>query len=255
MQAIANPPSAWARLAEKYGAEKTTLSSKITSNLTSVINEGIDLAKTAARNSGSSSIEEAASKEVLRNAMAPLQLTEGQQKEAAALVQSAVTKRMAAVTDLTSAMSAEPEQVMEMLLAGDALARKEISQQEYDRITQPTRAMLQKVAGFVAGGTGSGGAGQMLMDGQTLNQLNAILTPEQQTKLTELTTQWTEKLQSRQASQDKSGMPFQLGQIPILQLDKLDQSVTSVKQMAEAARLMMEAMKGIKEANAGTSPR
>lgn len=101
---------------------------------------------------------------------------------------------MTAVTDLTSAMSTEPEQVMEMLLAGDALARKEISQEEYDQITQPTRAMLQSLAGFVAGRSGSGGAAHYLMDAETTAELNAILTPEQQTKLAEMTASMAQRI-------------------------------------------------------------
>ncbi len=247
------PVSAWARLAEKYGTEKTVVSSKITSNLTGVISQGIELANKAALNSGSSSLAEAASKEILRNAAGQLALTEEQKQQASTVIQNAVNKRMAAVTDLTSAMSSEPEQIMELLLAGDALARKEISQEEYDRITQPTRAMLQNLAGFVGGRPGQNPGSQMLMDEETASQINAILTPEQQTKLAEMTASMTQKMQARQASRGTNSMPFQPGQIPIMELDRMDQAVASVRQMTEAARLMMEAMKGLKEANPGTT--
>ena len=242
--------SAWARLTEKYGAEKTALSSKITSDITSVINRGIDLANTAARNSGSDSIAEAAGKEVLRNASGELGLTDEQQKRAGAVIQSVVEKRMAAVTDLTSAMSSEPEQMMGMLLAGDSLARNEITQTEYDGLTLPTRTMLQNLATFVGGQAGSGGVGQLFGDPQTAAQLNAILTPDQQAKLAEMTAKAAQDMQARLATQANSGLPFETGQIPVMELKKLDQSVASVKQMADAAKLMMDAMKGLKEASA-----
>lgn len=39
-----------------------------------------------------------------------------------------------------------------------------------------------------------------------------------------------------------------------MELDRLDRSVASVKQMTEAARLMREAMKGLKEANPTSAP-
>jgi hypothetical protein len=245
----AAPPvvSAWSKLAEKYGAEKTALSHKITSNLTSVITQGIELANTAARNSGSGSIAEAASKAALRNASGKLALTEDQEKQAAAIIQSAVEKRMSAVTDLTSAMSSEPEQIMAMMLAGDALARKEITQAEYDQLTGPTRTMLKNVGGFV-GGRGGNGA-QILGDPETTAQLNAILTPEQQTKFAEMTAKWQADMQARAEAQNNSGNPFQPGEIPIMELDKLDQSIASVRQMTDAAKLMMEAMKGLKDAS------
>lgn len=249
----AAPPqlSAWDKLAQRYGVEKTTLSSKITSNLTTVINDGIQLANSAARAGGSASIAEAASKEMLRNASGQLGLTEEQRQQAAAVLESAVTKRMAAVEDLTHAMSTEPEKIMEMLLAGDALARNQITQEEYDRLTWQTRAMLQQVGGYVAGRPGQNPDPQVLFDSETTAQLNAILTPEQQVKLAEMTAAFAQEVQNRQASRNRSGLPFQQGEIPVMELERLDQTVASVKQMADAARLMLDAMKTMKDANAG----
>lgn len=247
------PVSAWAKLAEKYGAEKTALSSKITSNLTSVINDGIKLAEASARNSGSNSIAEVAGRDIVRGAARELALTDEQKEKATAIMQASVAKRITAITDLTTAMESEPEQMMELFLAGDALARKEITQEEYDRITHSTRTMLQNLSGFVAGQPGGGR--QALTDAETTAQLNAILSPEQQTKLAEMTARFEDQVKARQEAQKNSGLPFQPGEIPVMELEKLDQSVASVRQMAEAARLMMEAMKGLKEANANTTPR
>ena len=239
--------SAWAKLAEKYGPEKTALSSKITSNITSVINQGLELASAAARNSGSTNLAQAATKDIMRRATDQLGLNEDQQKQASGIIQSAVEKRMSAVSDLTSAMSSEPEQIMGLLLAGDALARKEITQQEYDQMTMQTRTMLQNMSGFV-GGRGAGGASQMLADPETMSQINAILTPEQQTKLADLTAKITENMQARADAQNRGGIPFQPGQIPVMELDRLDQSVAAMQQMTAAARQMMEAMRGLKDA-------
>lgn len=245
------PLSAWDQLAQRYGVEKTTLSSKITSNLTTVINDGIQLANSAARAGGSASIAEAASKEMLRNASGQLGLTEEQRQQATAVLESAVNKRVAAVEDLTHAMSAEPERIMEMLLAGDALARNQITQEEYDRLTWQTRTMLQQVGGYVAGRPGQNPDPQVLFDPETTAQLNAILTPDQQVKLAEMTAAFAQEVQNRQASRNRSGLPFQPGEIPVMELERLDQTVASVKQMAEAARLMLDAMKTMKDANAG----
>ena len=62
-------------------------------------------------------------------------------------------------------------------------------------------------------------------------------------------------LQARADAQNRSGAPFQPGQIPIMELDRLDQSVGAVKQMADAAKQMMEAMKGLKDANPSSNNR
>jgi len=247
----AGTQSAWARLEAKYGPQRTALSAKITTDLAEVIDTGMELASTGAQNSGSASVAEAASRGVLRRMTTQLGLSDEQRDKAAALIESAVTERVGAVTELAAAMRSEPEQMMELFLAGDALSRNEITQEEYDGITQQTRAMLQNLGGFVMGGGAAGGGTQILGNEELAKQLNAILTPEQQGKLAEITARATEQAQARQARGSNSGMPLQNGRIPVMDLDRMDQSIASVKKMEEAARLMMEAMKGLKDANPG----
>lgn len=249
-EAIPPVSGAWARLAAKYGPEKTALSGKITSNLANVIEEGVDLANTAARGGGSGSLAEAASREAMRQLTNRLGLTLEQQQQASALIQTAVVQRVAAVTDLAGAMRAEPERLMETLLAGDALARQQIGQEEYDRLTLETRSMLQNVGGFVTGRPGAGGLAQMLGDEQMVAQFNALLTPDQQGVLAQMMAEANEQAQARQSRRRNNEMLFQNGNIPVMELERLDQSVVSIQQMAEAARMMMDAMKGLKDANA-----
>jgi hypothetical protein len=243
----AAPSGAWAKLSEKFGVEKTKLSKKISSDLGDVIDEGMELANAMAKNSGAATPAEAASKEALKNLVPQLGLDEAQQKKAGELIQGAVKERMDAVTQLAAAMRSEPEQMMEMFLAGDALSRGEMTQAEYDQTTQPTRTMLENISGFVMGRPGPGQGAQLLGDEAFTKELNGILTADQQVKLTELSTQWTEQAQARSGS--RAGLPFQNGQIPVMDLEKLDQSVTSVKKMAGAARIMIDAMQGLKQAN------
>ncbi len=243
------PLSAWARLAQKYGSERTDLSSKITSNLTSVINQGMELANAAASNSGADSVAQAASKEMVRAASGQLGLSDQQQQQAAVVLQSALEKRMAAVTDLAHAMVSEPEPIMELFLAGDALARNEITREEYDLITEQTRTMLQNLSGFVGGRLGAGGPAQLLQDPETSSQLNAILTPDQQVKLAGMAADFEQQVQDRRAARGSSGTLFQGGQVPVMELERLDQSMVALKQMTDAAQLMMGAMKDLRDAN------
>ena len=238
---------AWAKLAEKYGAEKAKKAQKISADLGDVIDEGMELANAMAKSTGAATPAEAASKEALKNLAPQLGLDEAQQEKASALIASAINDRMGAVTQLASAMRSDPEPMMEMFLAGDALSSGEMSQAEYDQITQPTRTMLANMGGFVLGRPGANG--QLLGDEAFTAQMNEILTPDQQVKLTELTSQWTQQAETRGAGRDGGGLPFQNGQIPVMDLAKLDQSVDSVKKLAGAARIMMDAMQGLRDAN------
>lgn len=248
---VPTPNSAWAKLAEKYGPEKTALSSRITSNLTSVIKDGMELANMAATNSGASSLAEAASRNLVRGGATRLGLTEEQQRQATVILEPVIGKRVQAVTDLMQTMGSEPEPVMELMLAGDALARNQITQAEYDRVTASTRAMLQQVGDFVTGRAGGAGGSQVLLDPEVTAQLSAILTPEQQAKLVDMVAATAEKAQTRMARPGTiTGNSFQPGQLPVMELDRLDQTVSSFRQMTEAGRMMLEAMKGLREANA-----
>jgi hypothetical protein len=68
-----------------------------------------------------------------------------------------------------------------------------------------------------------------------------------------MTAAFAREMQTRQTSGNRARMPFQPGQIPVMEIERLDQTVASVKQMAEAGRLMLEAMKTMKEPNPGGS--
>ena len=90
----------------------------------------------------------------------------------------------------------------------------------------------------------------------TAAQLQAMLTPEQQAKLTEIAATANERIQARRARNvSNPGFSIQTGQIPVMELDKLDQSVAAVQKMTEAAKLMMEGMKCLKDSNPRTGTR
>ena len=242
--------SAWDRLAEKYGAEKTAVSGRISSNLTSLIKSGMDLAQTAARNSGATNLSQAATKELLRGANRQLGLSDAQQQQLAPVIQSAVAQRVAAASDFVSALGTEPEPIMEMMLAGDALTHQQITQAQYDQITQSTRTKLQQLSDYLLGRADTNNP-LALLDPTVADQLNAVLTPDQQTKLNQmLTTAVAQRLQGQ------NNPPFVNGQLPPMDLTQLESTVGSLKQMTDAAQQLMEAAHKLKTANSanGTSP-
>lgn len=243
--------SAWDRLAEKYGPEKTATSGRISSNLTSLIKGGMELAQTAARNSGSSNLTQMATKELLKGTTRQLGLTDAQQQALTPYIESAVSQRMAAATDFVNALATEPEPIMEMMLAGDALTHQLISQAQFDQTTQPTRAKLQQLSDFLLGHADTNNP-MALIDPAVADHLNAMLTPDQQTKLNQmLSTVVSQRIKGQNSP------PFVNGQLPPMDLNQLDSTVGSLKQMADAAQQMMDAaqkLKTLKQGTGTTSP-
>jgi len=235
---------AWTKLTEKYGGSRTSLSKKVTTDLADVLDESLELADMGAQMGGAESAAEAASKGMVSGLVTQLGLTEEQQAKATELVQGAVAKRFAAVKELTGAMRDDPSAMMEMFLAGDATSRNEMTQAEYDEITGGTRQMLQNVGGFVLGRSPDRLGGPLLGDDDFTSQLAAILTPEQQEQLTKYAAEMAAKQEARAGNNQ---LPLQGGAIPVMDIEKLEATIASAKQMAGGLRQVMEGFQTMKQ--------
>lgn len=235
---------AWAKLTEKYGGSRTNLSKKVTTDLADVLDESLELADMGAKMGGSKSAAEAASKGMVGGLVSQLGLTEEQQAKATELVQGAVEQRLAAVKELTGAMRDDPGAMMEMFLAGDATSRNEMTQAEYDEVTGDTREMLQNVGGFVLGSSPDRLGGPLLGDEEFNRQLAAILTPEQQEQLATYAADMAARQEARVGN---TRLPLQNGTIPVMELEKLEATVASAKQMASGLRQVMEGFQNLQQ--------
>lgn len=241
---------AWSRLTEKYGGTRTNLSQKVTTDIADVLDQTLELADMGAQMGGSKTVAEAAAKETVRGLADQLGLTDEQKTKAAGIVESAVNQRLGTLKELTGAMRGDPEAMMEMLLAGDAVSRNEMTQAEYDETTAATRQMLQNISGFLVGRNPGAAGAPLFGDEQFTQQLGAILTPEQQALLTE----YSQKMADQAAQTQRPGrLPFQNGTIPVMELEKLEQTVASAKLMTGGLRQLMEGMKGMQQ-NLPTPP-
>jgi hypothetical protein len=250
--------SAWSKLAARFGEAKTAKAEKVTKDVAALMDNAQDIFKTMAGANGSGDPAEFASKEGTRRMTEQLGLDEAQQAKAAEFIKKSVNDRMTAASDFSTAMRSEPENMMELFLAGDAVAAEQMTRAEYDTLTQPTRTMLENFGTYVMGG-GMGPSGQWAQDENLRNELNAILNPEQQTKLSALMSEMEARGQRRQAEggEEKSGRRRGMGaglnfltsgQAPVMELDKLEKTVGSAQQMATAGRMMIEAMRNMREA-------
>lgn len=236
------PKSAWAELTEKYGDSRTKLSKKVTEDIVKVMGEAMELADMGAELAGSKSATEMASKQTLNGLSSRLGLTDDQKAKATEIVQQRIAGRMNAMKELSTAMSEDPGPMMETILAGDAFSRGEITQAEYNSASQDTLELLKNVSGFAFGGPG--GRSQ-LSDPLLAEQLQSVLTAEQQQQLAEIVKQAEEKA----AQAGPARMPFQDGTLPAMDLEKLAASMQSAQKLTTGIREMMEGLKGLQQLN------
>jgi hypothetical protein len=229
---------AWAKLAEKYGDGRTKLSKKITQDMAGLMKDAMQLADMGAGLAGASSAKELAIKQASDALASRLELNDEQKNKAATIVEQRVGERMDAVNELAAALEADPSGMMETILAGDALKRGEINQQEYDAIADDTLAVMRNVSGFAFSGRG----GNDLSDPILAEQLQGILTADQQQKLAGIVQKATEA-----RGKNPQQMPFQDGNLPAMELERLDQTMASAQKLTTGLKAMMEGLKGMRD--------
>lgn len=234
--------SSWAKLTEKYGDGKTKLSKKITQDMAGMLDDAMDLADMGAELGGATSARALASKQALDALTAKLGLTEEQKTKVADIVAERVGRRMDAVKELTTAMRDDPGGMMETILAGDAYSRKEITEEEYKQASEETLAVLKNVSGFALSGRG---AGSDITDPLLAEQLRPVLGTDQQKQLDDL----MQQAEAAKANSSRQEMPFQNGNLPAMELEKLDQTMASAQKLTTGLKAMMEGFKGLKSAN------
>ena len=232
--------SAWANLTEKYGDSRTKLSKKVTEDMAKVADEAMELADMGATFAGGKSAKDLATTQAMNSLASRLNLTDEQKAKATEIVRKRVDERMNALKELSGAMRDDPAPMMEALLAGDAYSRKEITEDEYNQASKDTLGLLKNVAGM---GFGGFGGGSNISDPVLADQLQSMLTPEQQQQLADIIKQTSEST----AAGGQGRLPFQNGTLPVMDLEKLDQSMQSAQKLTGGIRAMMEGFKGLQQ--------
>lgn len=229
---------AWAQLTEKYGDGRTKLSRKITQDMSSLLMDALQLADMGASLGGAASAKELAIRQTTNALASRLGLSDEQKEQAAAIIEARVSQRMNAVAELAETLQKDPTNMMETILAGDALQRGEITQQEYDTIAGNTLSVMRNVSGFAFSGRG----GNDLSDPLLAEQLQGILSEEQKRTMDQVT-QRSKEGQINNTPQ----IPFQNGNLPAMELDKLEQATTSAKKLTTGLKAMMEGLQGMRD--------
>jgi hypothetical protein len=156
-----------------------------------------------------------------------LELTDAQRELATPIIARLMQSRFDAVPQIIAEMRTRPEPLMEFFLHGDARARGVITEEEYQAATAHTRAMIETVTYSVSGRHNTADYTSPLgLVGEEafLGQLSAVLNPEQQAQLAEMTKH--QYVQPDAPTWSQPRMKFFSG-IPVVELDRLSEMVAS----------------------------
>lgn len=229
--------AALAQLTEKYGDGRTKLSQKITQDMVDLMKDAMQLADMGAALGGSTSAKELQIKQTTDALASRLKLTDEQKTEVSAIVAKRVEQRAAAALELAASLEKNPTSMMETILAGDAYKRGELAEEEYKAISQQTLDSMKQVSGFAISGRG----GNDLSDSVLAEQLGPILEPSQQEQLDGIVQKAADAPPSPQQ------LPLQNGNLPAMEIEKLDQTMVSAKKLTTGLKAMMEGFQGMKE--------
>jgi len=239
-RASSRDDKAWSRLAERFGEARTGLAKKVTTDLAGVFEDSLTLADMGAKMGGAQDMKEATTRQTLEMLSRRLDLTEEQKAKAAPIVAKAIEDRFEAFRELTTAMKNSPEPVMELFLYGDAVTRGEVTQDEYEASTAGTRAMLENASGYIMGR----GAMSFTGDDPFAKELSGILTPDQREEIAAMGAVPPEPPARRGPG---GNLPFQGGQLPAMELEKLDQAVSSARVMTSGMQQVFQGLEGLQQ--------
>ena len=229
---------AWAQLSEKYGDGRTKLSKKIAQDMAVLMTDALEIADMGAALGGAASAKELAIKQTTDALASRLKLTDEQKAQAAEIIAARVGERRDAVKELSATLERDPTNMMETILAGDAMKRGEMTEEEYKAISENTLSEMRNASGFAFSGRG----GNDLSDPILAEKLGPILSTEQQQQLDDI----AQKNAEAQAK-NNAQMPFQNGNLPAMELEKLDQAMGNAQKFTTGIKSVMEGMKGMKD--------
>lgn len=227
-------------LVEKYGEARTNLSKHVANNVISLLEDAVEMGEMASSGQLGNAFggRRGAMGMALGRMQRDLNLTEEQQEKAAAAFAEYQKRELARSKDNIERMKKDPTALMKLMLTSDSFARGEITEEQYQAAQKASGEDLKGVLNPLDRENFRGG--QPLKDEAFRSEFEAILDPAQaETFQRSMTEQ-----ESREATQgDQSG----IANMPSMELEKLDQTVTSAKKLTTGLKSMMEGMGGLQD--------
>jgi len=226
-------------LVAKYGESRTNLSKHVTGNVVSLLDDAIQMGEMAANGRfGGPFGGRGGLRMGLGRVANDLNLTEEQQQKAGELYSEFQKRELAKSKEAVERLRKDPEALMKLMLASDAFARGEISEDEYKAAQNASGEDLNGILNPLNERNFRGG--RPLRDNEFVSGLEGILDPTQ-----------VETLRKNVAEQPVAASPAEdeaaITSMPAMELEKLDTTIESVKKLTTGFKTVMEGFGGLQD--------
>lgn len=218
-------------LVDRYGESRTNLSRHVATNVVSLLEDAIAMGDMML--DGENGNRFGRNDWVLRNAIeqAGIELDEEQQARANELFSEFQRRELDRSRDSLEALKKDPGTLMGLILASDARAREEISDEEYASLQQSTAGELEGVINPL---DRNNFRPRDPMDDETFRtEFSALLDDEQ-------TESFNDTLDRREDAAENPGSG--IASMPVMDLESLDTAIGSAKKMTSGFKQVLEGM-------------
>lgn len=220
----------------KYGEARTNLSKFVANNVIELLDDALSMGEMATSGLGGAFGQRGALQMALGGLAGQLELDEEQRRQAEALVADFQQRELARTKSAVDTLRNDPEALMRMMLASDAYSRGEITEDEYKALQERAQTDLAGIINPLDRQNFQGG--RPLGDESFRQGMLAILDAEQAAT-------FESSVQERSAR--NAGNTGSIADLPAMDLEQLDKTVTSAKAVTGGVRQMMEGLGGLQD--------
>lgn len=226
-----------AALIEQYGDSRTALSRQVVNNVTSLLDDVLEMGDMMTNGQGG---QFGGGDWALRGAIrgSGVELDETQREAAAELFREFQKRQLEKTRNAVEDLKEQPVTLMSLMLASDARSRDEISEDEYKALQEASSAELKDILNPLDRNNFRGG--QPMDDPEFRSGFEALLNDEQATK-------FDTSMSEREASGNETRQQTSITEMPVMDLESLDKSISSAKQMTTGFKSIMQGMGNLQQ--------
>jgi RNA polymerase sigma factor (sigma-70 family) len=225
-------------LAAQYGDSRTNLSKHVASTVISLLEDAIEMGEMATTGelAGALGGPRGAMQAGLGGVLRDLNLSEEQRKQAESAYAEFQKRELERTRSAVDNLRKNPESLMRVMLASDAFVRGELSEDQYKAIQTSAQEDLEGVLNPLDRRNFQGG--RPLNDETFRQEMLGVLDPSQ-----------AESFQSAVDARAARETPTtgSIAEMPAMDLEQLDKTITSAKTVTAGVRQMMEGLGGLQD--------